>query len=40
MSAYDDMDIDRAFYMGAYDYIKKPFHADQIIHAVEKVLSW
>lgn len=38
ISAYDDMDIDKAFYMGAYDYIRKPFHADQIISAVEKAL--
>ncbi|MBN2372975.1 response regulator [bacterium] len=40
MSAYDDMDIDRAFYMGAYDYIKKPFHPEEIIHSIEKVLNY
>ena len=40
ISAYDDMDFDKAFYMGAYDYIKKPFHADQIINAVTKALNY
>ena len=39
ISAYDDMDFDKAFYMGAYDYIKKPFQADQIIDAVSKALN-
>ena len=40
ISAYDDMDFDKAFYMGAYDYIKKPFQADQIINAVSKALNF
>lgn len=39
ISAYDDMDFDRAFYMGAYDYIKKPFQAEQILHAIEKAFT-
>lgn len=39
ISAYDDMDHSKAFCMGAHDYIKKPFHAEQIIDAVEKALS-
>ncbi len=39
ISAYDDMDVTKAFCMGAYDYIKKPFQAEQIISAVKKALS-
>jgi DNA-binding NtrC family response regulator len=39
ISAYNDMDFDKAFYMGAYDYIKKPFQADEIINAVSKALN-
>ena len=39
ISAYDDMDFDKAFYMGAYDYIKKPFQAEQIINAVTRALN-
>ncbi len=39
ISAYNDMDFDKAFFMGAYDYIKKPFQADEIINAVTKALN-
>ncbi|MGA1840158.1 MAG: response regulator [bacterium] len=39
ISAYNDMDFDKAFYMGAYDYIKKPFQAEEIINAVTKALN-